>query len=352
MSFPTTMSCKLNLLPQTVFQIDGAEPENKEIRTKLFAISGLRAKYPQCFINNNGTYEFIGQWEAIETLEECDSLPADILASHPEIKTFTRVFFKERSSKEVTIAMEKARVAQIAKKMEEQRVADIYLKKQQQLIIEENERLNVVIVQQENDRIELLTMPQQGGGATQLAAVNSKQEGKSQDALISGDIERRDNENSVESLRQAALSKERTKQEEGRAKTAAVFLEIRMREEELERLEAAIDKRKAEKQERANAATSSGSGSGKTDGSRTDRGVFDSDVDNRVSADSIGQLSSCVGDDGEGSEEEDDDDDDDDMRVLSLVPLLGSRGNDIIPATGPSPTSPFQSISSAAYRLH
>ena len=40
-----------------------------------------------------------------------------------------------------------------------------------------------------------------------------------------------------------------------------------MREEELERLEAAIDKRKAEKQERENAANGSGSGSGKTDGS-------------------------------------------------------------------------------------
>ena len=343
---------KLNLLSPTTFQIDGAEPENKEIRTKLFAISGLRAKYPQCFINNSGAFEFIGQWEAIETLEECDSLPADILASHPEIKTFTRVFFKERSSKEVTIAMEKARVAQIAKKMEEQRVADLYLKKQQQLTLEENERLNVVIIQQENDRIELLTMPQQGGISTSLAAVNSKQEGKRQDALMSEDTERRDNENCVESLRQTAISKERTKQEEGRAKTAAVFLEIRMREEELERLEAAIDKRKAEKQERENAANGSRSGSGKTDGSRTDRGILD--ADNRASANSIDQLSNSAGDDGEGSEDEDDDDDDDirDPRLLSLVTLLGSRGNDIIPAMGPSPTSPFQSISSAAYRLH
>jgi hypothetical protein len=54
----------------------------------------LRAKYPQCFINNNDNYEFVGQWEAVETLVECDSIPAEILAAHPDIKTFTNVFFK------------------------------------------------------------------------------------------------------------------------------------------------------------------------------------------------------------------------------------------------------------------
>lgn len=260
------------------------------------------------------------------------------MAAHPEIKTFTRVFYKDRLSKDVANAQEKVRLAQIAKKEEEQRAADMYLKKQQQLAVEENERLNIIIIQRENDRIELLTTPPKA-------------------ALKSGDIDREDNQESAESLRRIALSREKIKQEEGRAKTAAVFLEIRMREEELERLEAAIDKRKAEKQERENAANGSGSGSGKTDGSRTDRGILEISADKRTSENSIDQLSSSGGAEGECSEDEDDDDDDDDIRdprLLSLVPLLGSRGNEILPATGPSPNnaSPFQLISSAAYRLH
>ena len=74
-------------------QIDGADFENKIIRDELFAISGVRAKYPQCFLIKDGTYQFVGVWETVEALEECDSLPPEVLDNHPEIDTFTSVFF-------------------------------------------------------------------------------------------------------------------------------------------------------------------------------------------------------------------------------------------------------------------
>lgn len=75
------------------FQIDGADPEHKVFRDELFLISGLRAKYPQCFILTDGIFRFVGLWETIEKLVECDSIPREELAAHPEIETFTSVFF-------------------------------------------------------------------------------------------------------------------------------------------------------------------------------------------------------------------------------------------------------------------
>ena len=75
----------------------------------------MRAKYPQCFINNEGIFDFVGQWEAIETLVECDSLPTEVLAAHPEIKTFTSVFFRQNKG-EMFLTQEKLSIAMIAKK--------------------------------------------------------------------------------------------------------------------------------------------------------------------------------------------------------------------------------------------
>ncbi len=42
--------------------IDGSMEENKEKRNALFAISGVRGKYPQVFIDD----KYIGDWEVIE----------------------------------------------------------------------------------------------------------------------------------------------------------------------------------------------------------------------------------------------------------------------------------------------
>ena len=79
-------------------QYDGSWPDHIDLRNKLFSVSGQRGKYPQCFISrmnsssNEAEYEFIGLWEAIENLADMDSIPADFLATHPEIRTFTKVF--------------------------------------------------------------------------------------------------------------------------------------------------------------------------------------------------------------------------------------------------------------------
>eukprot|EP00602_Paraphysomonas_sp_CaronLab_P006799 CAMPEP_0185020848 /NCGR_PEP_ID=MMETSP1103-20130426/3499_1 /TAXON_ID=36769 /ORGANISM="Paraphysomonas bandaiensis, Strain Caron Lab Isolate" /LENGTH=112 /DNA_ID=CAMNT_0027552009 /DNA_START=98 /DNA_END=432 /DNA_ORIENTATION=- len=72
--------------------VDGALAENKETRDTLFSVSGQRGKYPQCFIKENDTYTFIGLWDAIESLLECNDLPAEVLEANPNIPTFEKTF--------------------------------------------------------------------------------------------------------------------------------------------------------------------------------------------------------------------------------------------------------------------
>lgn len=38
-------------------------------------------------------YRFVGLWETVEKLVECDSLSDEVLVNHPEIETFSSVFF-------------------------------------------------------------------------------------------------------------------------------------------------------------------------------------------------------------------------------------------------------------------
>lgn len=71
--------------------VDGSAIEMKDMRDHLFAISGLRGKYPQCFIRDAYGYRFIGLWDEVERLVECDTLPAAFLASNPDIPTFSKV---------------------------------------------------------------------------------------------------------------------------------------------------------------------------------------------------------------------------------------------------------------------
>lgn len=72
-------------------RVDGSQTEQKDIRDELFKVSGLRGKYPQLFIKGEAGYRFIGLWEEVESLVDCDALPADILASNPTINTFSKV---------------------------------------------------------------------------------------------------------------------------------------------------------------------------------------------------------------------------------------------------------------------
>jgi hypothetical protein len=72
-------------------RIDGALAENKEVRDTLFGISGHRGKYPQCFVaDENDGYRFIGLWEDIEQLIDCDALPKEVLEGNPSIPTLTK----------------------------------------------------------------------------------------------------------------------------------------------------------------------------------------------------------------------------------------------------------------------
>jgi len=65
----------------------------KDKRDALFAVEGSqRGKYPQCFLrSDDGAVVFIGLWDKIEELVECDTLPADILEANPNIETFSKV---------------------------------------------------------------------------------------------------------------------------------------------------------------------------------------------------------------------------------------------------------------------
>ena len=75
-------------------KIDGSDADQKEKRDECFGISGVRGNYPQCFLQNtaDGKIDFVGLWDAVEALVECDDIPADVIASNPDIKTFDMVF--------------------------------------------------------------------------------------------------------------------------------------------------------------------------------------------------------------------------------------------------------------------
>ena len=75
-----------------VEEVDGLKPENKEARSELFACSGLRGQYPQVFIRSGGALSFVGDFEKLQSLNDCEDLPADVLAANPAIETFSAVF--------------------------------------------------------------------------------------------------------------------------------------------------------------------------------------------------------------------------------------------------------------------
>ena len=77
---------------KVVFEkIDGSLEENKLIRDKLFGVSNLRAKYPQVFIKKGDEFEFVGNYDTMEQLNECDSLPHDVFDANPTLKCLRTV---------------------------------------------------------------------------------------------------------------------------------------------------------------------------------------------------------------------------------------------------------------------
>jgi hypothetical protein len=78
-------------VPHTV--VDGNNPEQREERDKLFVISGIRGNYPQFFFEcQDGQINFFGNFDKIETLNETSGLPLELLAQHPELETWEKMF--------------------------------------------------------------------------------------------------------------------------------------------------------------------------------------------------------------------------------------------------------------------
>ena len=75
------------------FEVDGSDAEQKELRSTLFNLSGLRGKYPQVFLQDaGGQYSFVADWDEFEGLLDSDGLPPNVLKENPGIETFTTVF--------------------------------------------------------------------------------------------------------------------------------------------------------------------------------------------------------------------------------------------------------------------
>lgn len=78
-------------VPHTI--VDGMDGEQRDRRNKLFDISGIRGNYPQFFFEyEDGTINFFGSFDKIDQLNETSSLPADVLAQHPEVETWDKSF--------------------------------------------------------------------------------------------------------------------------------------------------------------------------------------------------------------------------------------------------------------------
>lgn len=75
--------------------VDGNDVTAREIRDELFEVSGIRANYPQFFIErHDGQIEYFGDFVRMETLNETSGLPAEVLEMHPELETWADITFE------------------------------------------------------------------------------------------------------------------------------------------------------------------------------------------------------------------------------------------------------------------
>jgi hypothetical protein len=74
-------------------EVDGADTACAARRAELVVISGHGdGLYPLVFTRIGGKTTFVGDFETLESLNECDSLPPDVLAENPQIATFSKAF--------------------------------------------------------------------------------------------------------------------------------------------------------------------------------------------------------------------------------------------------------------------
>mmetsp|Transcript_2146 Transcript_2146/g.4624 ORF Transcript_2146/g.4624 Transcript_2146/m.4624 type:complete len:173 (-) Transcript_2146:229-747(-) len=72
--------------------VDGMDPNQRERRNQLFEISGVRGNYPQFFFENKDGEMIYFDFERLEGWNETNGLSAEILAQHPELETWGKVF--------------------------------------------------------------------------------------------------------------------------------------------------------------------------------------------------------------------------------------------------------------------
>lgn len=78
-------------LPYTI--VDGMDPSQRQTRNELFLISGVRGHYPQFFFQyQNGTIQYVGNFNKLERLNESSNLPSEVLSRHLEIETWEKIF--------------------------------------------------------------------------------------------------------------------------------------------------------------------------------------------------------------------------------------------------------------------
>jgi hypothetical protein len=64
-------------------------PENKDMRSAMFECSGKRGSYPQVFIKDAaGAYTSVGDFDEVQSLNDTDSLPPDVLEANPQVTSF------------------------------------------------------------------------------------------------------------------------------------------------------------------------------------------------------------------------------------------------------------------------
>jgi hypothetical protein len=92
--------------------MDGSAPDRKDERNALFQLSGLRGIYPQFFLvqgddGNNDNLRCLGDYDAIEGINEASTLPNDVLQDNPTILTWDRLMGKTKSERVAAIKLAK-----------------------------------------------------------------------------------------------------------------------------------------------------------------------------------------------------------------------------------------------------
>merc|ERR1711865_162349 len=72
--------------PEQLELIDGSDPDHRQRRNDLFAISGIRAMYPQFFtVDADDNIKFLANWESFEFMHDSGSLSDSMKLHTPEL---------------------------------------------------------------------------------------------------------------------------------------------------------------------------------------------------------------------------------------------------------------------------